>query len=176
MAKILLENRFILTKKLHAEYCRETNRKMRKKTKVMCFLLAAVSFIAAVLFAIFLKSSKLVTVALVLVVYFILTGLYGYKLSEIIDYKSMLREHGKAIVMILEFTPVQVLVKVNKTSFAFKYSTIKRIIETDNLYILILGGKGMIEHGQVLYKNGFKGGDENSFKKLMQEKVSPDIL
>ena len=110
-------------------------------------------------------------------VYFVVFAFCGYKFSEWINYRGMLKEHNtSAIVMLITFTPVQIKVQVNNTSFAFKYSTIDRIIETENLYILLLKAEGMIEHGQVIYKSGFKGGSSVDFIKLINEKTGKELL
>ena len=55
---------------------------------------------------------------------FVFFYFWGYAFSEWFNFRDLHRQHGKAIVMILDFMPSQVSVKVNKTSFCFKYSSI----------------------------------------------------
>lgn len=88
--------------------------------------------------------------------YFVFMIFFGYSFRCWVDYRRMQDEHGQVIVMIVKFLSDNVNVKVNKTVFSFKYSTIEKAYETDDEIILILKTAGMIEHGQVLFKKGFK--------------------
>ena len=143
----------------------------------MSFILAFLFLAAAFPLMIYLHSVKLATAALVICVYFVFFGFYGYLFSEMINYHRLQNEHGKAVVMIVDFMPVQVNVTVNKTKFSFKYSTITKAYETEDTYILVLQKSGMIEHGQVLYKNGFTNKDEaDDFKKFINEKAGKEVF
>ena len=86
-------------------------------------------------------------------------------------------EHGQVIVMIVKFLSDNVNVKVNKTSFSFKYTTIEKAYETDDEIILILKTAGMIEHGQVLFKKGFKPESELiGFKEYINRRSGKKIF
>lgn len=177
MAKILMENKFILTRKLHKQYCKDSYYKRRKGTRIMSFVLALICALVTVLFLIFYRNKVAITVSLMMVLYFVLMAFYGYLFSEMINYRSLQKQHGKAVVMVVQFSPVQVFVRVNKTSFAFKYQTITGAYETEDLIVLILSRKGMIEHSQIIYKRGFgEAGSEIEFKQLINEKTGLDIF
>ena len=102
---------------------------------------------------------------------------FGYAFREWLQYRELQDLHGKAIVNLVRFNSDQVQVTVNKTKLAFKYSTIVRAYESEELLILILGKKGMLEHGQPLYKNGFTDKIPlEEFKRFINEKTAKDIF
>lgn len=178
MAKIFFENKFILTSKLHKQYCKVCFAKMRKSTKILSIVLAIVSFLAAVMFAI-LKMEKMCFVALILVLYFVLMAFWGYKFSEWINYRGMRRQFGDVILMIVDFFPTYVEVKTgtkDKSSLTFKYTSISKAYETEDLIILIISAKGMIEHGQILFKENFKDDSLDKFRKFINEKTGVELL
>lgn len=168
MAAIQFENRFILTRRIHKEYCKLLYRKTRKKFKITCFVLAAVSLVAALLLIIFTQWNVLSYILMFLSLYFIAMAFYGYSFSEWINYSKMKDEHGGEVFMILKFEPTRVIVQVNKTSFAFKYTSISAVYETDDIIILVISGDGMIDHGQLVYKNGFTEKNDDTLDRFME--------
>lgn len=175
MAKIFFENKFILTPKLHRQYCKMCYAKMRRNSRIFAIVLALVSFIGACVSA-YYRIKLLCLISLVLVLYFILMSLWGYKFSEWVNYRSMKRKFGEVIVMIVDFFPAYVEVKTGKTSLTFKYSSISKAYETDDLIILIIAAKGMIEHGQILFKTNFKDDSLDRFREFINEKTGKDIF
>lgn len=177
MAKVLFENKFLLTRKFHKQYCKETYRALRKRNQLTSALLAVVTLIAALL-VFFLLDIRLVAYILFgLSAYFVFFIFYGYLFSEWINFRSLKREYGGDQVYIIKFEPSQVHVWVNKTSFSFKYTTITKGYETKDLLILILETKGMIEHGQMLFKGSFKTEEKvNEFKDFINEKSGKQIF
>ncbi len=117
MAKLIYENRFILTRKLHKEYYRMRYKKLHFRW-----------------------------------IFFL-----GYRLREWVNYRRLQSEHGKAVVNIVRFDSDRIHVRVNTTSFYFKYSTIAETEETDELILLYLREEGMATHVQLLWKGGFTG-------------------
>jgi hypothetical protein len=173
VAKILYENKFILTKAMHHEYCSLCFTKMRKNLKRMS-LIFSVIFYAVTLLFMYLRWTIPAGITLVMAVYFTLFIFFGYRVSEWINYRNMQRDYGKYIVMQVFFEPVNVRVKTGDKTVAFKYTTITGSYETDDMIILILQTGGMVEHGQVLFKKGFAGDPEGKcipdFKKMVNEK------
>ena len=180
MAKILYENKFILTKDLHRQYCRQCFTKMRKHTKRLSLIFAIISYLIGFAFVIFLRLRIPAGIFLTLGVYFTLWIFFGYRVSEWINYRSMQRSYGDYIVMQVFFEPVNVRVKTGTTSLTFKYTTITGAYETEDLIILILQAEGMVEHGQVLFKRGFSGDGEGrcipEFKKMINEKSHKPVF
>ncbi|MCR5208621.1 MAG: YcxB family protein [Lachnospiraceae bacterium] len=156
MSKLIYENKFILTKKLHSEYYKLCYRKTQKKTQVISAVLAIVTLAVAAAVMMLFRNVLITSVFATLGLYFVFMIFFGYSFRCWVDYRRMQDEHGQVIVMIVKFLSDNVNVKVNKTVFSFKYSTIEKAYETDDEIILILKTAGMIEHGQVLFKKGFK--------------------
>lgn len=177
MAKIFFENRFILTQKLHHQYCKMTYRTMNKRMQVLSAVLSVVMYALSAAAFFYLRLPKLCLVFLGFGIYFTFMIFYGYKFSEWINFRRMKDEYGPAITMILHFQQDKVSVRVNEKSFAFKYSSISKVYETEDSYILILGKKGMVEHGQVIFKQGFLH-DTNidEFKRYINKKTKETIF
>ena len=177
MAKIFFENRFILTKKLHHQYCRETYRTMNKRMQILALVLAILMYGLCAFSCFYLLLPRLAMVFLAFGIYFTFMIFYGYRFSEWINFRKMKDEYGPAITMVLHFLQDKVSVRVNEKSFAFKYSSIAKSYETEDTIILILGKRGMLEHGQVIFKQGFTGGAElEDFKKYINKKTEKEIF
>lgn len=177
MAKIFYENRFILTRKLHHQYCKMTYRTMNKRMQILCVALSVIMY-ALFAFALFyLRLPKLSLVFLGFGIYFTFMIFYGYQFSEWINFRKMKDEYGPAITMVLHFQQDKVSVRVNEKSFAFKYSSISKAYETEDSYILILGKQGMAEHGQIIFKQGFlHDADMDEFKGFINKKTKETIF
>ena len=182
MAKTFYENRFLLTRKLHKEFCRTTFLKMRKKLRVIWAIVSLVFFLIAASLYIFTKLRILPIFAIIIGLVFFYSIFQGYRFSEWVNYRSLCRETadvaGGEVVMITRFEPVQIHVKAGKTGYSFKYATIDRVLETTNLFILILKHEGMIEHSQILFKGGFTEKNEDTldqFKKYLNEKTGKEL-
>ena len=177
MAKLMYENRFILTRKLHKEYFRFCYRKLQKRTRLISGLLALLSLGISAWLYLGLHSIPGAVIGLVLMMYFVFVIFFGYAFREWLQYRELQDLHGKAIANKVCFYSDRVQVTVNKTKLSFKYSTILRAYESEKLLILILGTKGMLEHGQPLYKNGFIGkSSQEEFKRFINEKTAKDIF
>ena len=124
-----------------------------------------------------LKNVIITSILATLGLYFFFMIFFGYSFRCWVDYRRMQDEHGQVIVMIVKFMSDNVDVKVNKTGFSFKYSTIEKAYETDDEVILILKAPGMIEHGQVLFKKGFKPESELiGFKEYINRRSGKKIF
>lgn len=177
MAKILYENKFLMTRKFHKQYCHVTFRARRKRNQLLSLALAIVALAAGLSFYFLLKWNIPGVVCFCLAAYFVFFIFYGYWFSEWINYRSLKREYGGEQVYIIKFEPSEVHVWVNKTSFRFKYTTISGGYETKDLLILILETKGMIEHGQILFKGSFKNAETvEEFKQFINEKSGKHIF
>lgn len=177
MAKIFYENRFILTRKLHQQYCKITFRAMNKRIQLLSAALAVVMYVLCAVAFFYLRLPKLCLVFLGFGVYFTFMIFYGYKFSEWINFRRLKDEYGPAVTMILHFQQDKVCVRVNEKSFSFKYSSISKAYETEDSYILILGKRGMAEHGQVLFKQGFlHDADIEEFKRFINKKTKDTIF
>ncbi|MDE6714259.1 MAG: YcxB family protein [Lachnospiraceae bacterium] len=177
MAKIFYENRFILTKKLHHQYCKMTYQTMNKRMQILAAVLAVIMYALCAVSFFYLRMPKVCLAFLGFGIYFTMMIFWGYRFSEWINFRKMKDEYGPAITMILHFQQDKISVRVNEKSFAFKYSSISKAYETEDSYILILGKKGMVEHGQVIFKQGFThDADIDEFKKFINKKAKETIF
>ncbi|MCR5597602.1 MAG: YcxB family protein [Lachnospiraceae bacterium] len=177
MAKLMYENKFILTRKLHSQYFRYCYRKLQKQTRILALVLTIIFAVCFVLSLILLGSRLIASLFAVLALYFFFMIFFGYSFREWIDYRKLQSDHGDVIVEIVKFNADNIHVKVNETGFSFNYRTIERVYETEDEYILILNLPGMIEHGQVLFKKGFKDGtDVDAFKAYINRRSGKVIF
>ena len=177
MAKLMYENKFILTRKLHSQYFRYCYRKLQKQTRILAVILTVLFAICFVLSIIFLGSRLAASLLSVITLYFFFMIFFGYSFREWIDYRKLQSDHGDVIVEIVKFNADNIHVKVNETGFSFNYRTIERVYETEDEYILILNLPGMIDHGQVLFKKGFKDGtDVEAFKAYINRRAGKIIF
>lgn len=183
MAKIFFENRYILTKKIYHQYCKKTFRKLRKTNQILSIVLAIVTLIIALLVFFFLHGRKIMILFAIIFCYFVMMFFSGYKFSEWLNYRNLKRDYGHKtggeVVYQMFFEPTQVRVKVGETGYTFKYTTIEKVYEAEDIYIFILSGKGMIEHGQIVYKSGFTNRDDNtleSFISFIEEKSHKSLF
>ena len=169
MAKLFFENRFILTRKLHREYYRELYKRNGRNIRIISAVLACISAVVFLLSIIMLKSAVAATLFLVLCIYFILMIPFGYAFREWIGYRGLKRDHeAAAIFQIVSFYQDRIHVKVNKTEFDLKYGALDGVIETEELWILLLKGKGGILNTQLLWKKGFKDKTEEELKRFCE--------
>ena len=177
MAKLMYENKFILTRKLHSQYFRYCYRKLQKQTRILALVLTILFAVCFVLSIIFLGNRLVASLFGVIALYFFFMIFFGYSFREWIDYRKLQSDHGDVIVEIVKFNADNIHVKVNETGFSFNYRTIERVYETEDEYILILNLPGMIEHGQVLFKKGFKEGtDVEAFKAYINRRAGKIIF
>ena len=152
MATVFFENRFILTRKLHREYYRELYLRNGRSVRIASAVLAGISAAAFLLFVIVLRAKVAAAAAMVLGIYFGLMIPFGYVFREWIGYRGLKRDHeAQAIFEIVSFYQDRIHVKVNKTEFDLKYAALDGVIETEELWILLLKGKGGIQNTQLLW-------------------------
>ncbi|MBR3525633.1 MAG: YcxB family protein [Lachnospiraceae bacterium] len=101
----------------------------------------------------------------------------GYRMREWLHYRQLQSEHGKAVVNIVSFDSDRIHVRVNTTSFYFKYSTITEAEETDELLLLYLREEGMATHVQLLWKGGFTGHPPlEEFKAYLNKRTGKELF
>lgn len=177
MAKLFFENKFILTRDLHKEYCKATYKVTRTRRKVIYGILA-VAFLAVALVSAFLwHLIPIIIVAGIISAFCFYSLFFGYLLYEWFDMGRLKEEFGPAVAMVVSFYSDRIGIRVNEKKVAFKYDSITRCIETEHLYIFFVYAEGIIEHGQAIYKNGF--GEEikiPEFQRVINEKTGKEIF
>ena len=167
MAKLFFENRFILTRKLHREYYRELYRRNGRNIRIISAVLACISAVVFLLSLIMLKSAIAATLSLVLCIYFTLMIPFGYVFREWIGYRGLKRDHeAAAIFQIVSFYQDRIHVKVNRVEFDLRYDQLDGLVETEQLWILLIRGKNGMQNTQILWKKGFKDRSEERLKEF----------
>jgi hypothetical protein len=167
MARLMYENRFILTKKLHREYYRQLYKENGRGIRITSMVLMGLSVVGFMLTIILLKSLLIAAVLLAAALYFALMIPFGYVFREWTDYRGLLREHGAgAIFQIVSFYSDRIHVKVNKTEFDLKYTALSGIIKTDELWVLLFKGSSGMRETLLLWRGGFKGLTDEELKEF----------
>ena len=171
MATILFKNQFLLTRKLHKEYCKSMFYTRRKKLRITWAIISLVLIAAGIFLKVFLNFKVLPPILFFLGAVFAYSVFFGYKCSEWINYRKICNENsavpGLEAVIFIDFLPVQVTVKFGNAGYAFKYTSIVDTIETENLIILILQAPGMIEHAQLIFKGGFTDKSQDTLDRFL---------
>ena len=150
---------------------------MNKRMQILALILALAMYALCAVSLFYLILPKLALVFLAFGIYFTFMIFWGYRFSEWINFRKMKDEYGAAIAMVLQFKQDKVSVRINEKSFAFQYSSIAKAYETEDLIILILGKRRMVEHGQVIFKDGFtEHAKLEDFKQYINRKTKSDIF
>ena len=92
---------------------------------------------------------------------------FAYVFREWIGYRGLKRDHeAQAVFQIVGFYQDRIHVKVNKTEFDLRYDSIDGLMETEELWILLLKGKNGLQKTQLLWKKGFKDKSEEGLKEF----------
>lgn len=152
-AKLLLTNRFILTKRMHRFYARETFRLYHKKWKNGVLLAGILTAGAGILLLTMPSYFKIAgAVALLAGLYFIFMSQFGYLYGAMISYRNLTEILGTPPEMCVRFYPAFFSVKTGQADLNFAYKQITRRLEYDEMSILIIGKGNTIAHGQIIDK------------------------
>lgn len=166
---LLFENQTQTTKKLLEEFTKESYYAFNKKTRMVClimFIVEAFAFILGFVYFGFNFSMQLFFL-LFLAVFFLFFYFKGYvfKLQE--NLKSLESIHGELPHAINKFYEVNIETITNRSNLTFEYNKITNVLETENLFIIMLGKKGVF-----LSKRGFTVGEFSDFKKFIENKMN----
>jgi len=166
---LLFENQTQTTKKLLEEFTKETYYAFNKKTRIVCLIMFIVEFFAFILGFIYsgFNFSMRLSFLLFLSVFFLFFYFKGYvfKLQE--NRKSLESIHGELPHTINKFYEVNIETITNRSNLTFEYNKITNVLETENLFIIMLGKKGVF-----LSKRGFTVGEFSDFKKFIENKMN----
>lgn len=89
----------------------------------------------------------------------------GYLLKLNQGYKNIQGVHGDSPQFISKFYDKNIEVSTLRSKLSIDYSQITKVIETKNLYILMI-----INSSIIIMKNGFLTGSSDEFKLFINEK------
>lgn len=88
---------------------------------------------------------------------------YIFKLKK--NYKNFQELYGELPQITSRFYDEKIDIVTSRSNLTLEYSQITKILETKNLYLMMIGRQSII-----LDKNGFITGDANIFKSFIKEK------
>lgn len=153
--KLLLENKFILTKQMNSKYSEITFGIYHSKWRRNTLIGSIAAFVSAFLILYLLKMIIPFLLLILLGFYIFFMSWKGYKYGSYISYRNMATMYGEPVEMHIEFYKNFFRLKTGKGDRDFLYSQISRRIELKEMSILIVGTKGIIEHGQIVDKRAF---------------------
>lgn len=162
------QNHTQLTREMTWEFSKHTFRIYQKPIRWTSFSFAVITILLTFVYLLLsLYRSKwdfyLVLFAICSVI-FLLIFFKGYALRANFNWKNMCSMYGNNPWMDYYFGDENFLVKRPQMSATLQYSQITRILETENLYVLMIGRQGFL-----LQKDGWKGKDAD-FIPFLQRK------
>lgn len=166
---LLFENQTQTTKKLLEEFSKEAYYAFNKKTRMICLIMLVVETFAFVLR--FVSSgfnfSMQLFFLLFLAGFFLFFYFKGYifKLQE--NLKILESIHGELPHAINKFYEVNIETITDHSNLTFEYNKITNVLETENLFIIMIGKQGV-----YLSKKGFTVGNFSDFKNFIENKMN----
>lgn len=166
----IFETNFILTREMNKKYARYTYSLMHIKWQMITLIISILLFTASFVM-VFLKLPILFVIFLLMGLYVFFMSWFGYLFQARVSYNDMARFYGDPIQMHLIFYPDFFRVVGDDTNFDFLYSQVTNIIELSDMTILIVSGKGIITHGQVIDKQSLSDEDLRKFHQIIYDKI-----
>lgn len=169
-AKVVLTNRFILTKSMHRFYARETFRIYHKKWSSLVLLAGVIALGAGILILFSLPSFfKIIGgVFLLAGLYFIFMSFFGYLYGANLSYKSLEEQLGTPPEVCVKFYPAFFSVITKEKTLNFYYKQITKRLEYEEMSVLIIGAGNIIAHGQIIDKSAMEPADLQKYYDLLE--------
>lgn len=165
----VLENKFILTKSMNRKYAKVTYHRFHSKWKTATFIISLVLFAVGFAF-VFLRLPILFAIFIFLGLYVFFMSWFGYIYQAAVSYSQLNLHYGNPVEMHVIFYPKFFRVCGPKSNYDFLYSQITDIIELEEMSILVVSAKGIIQHGQVVDKKAFSKEELDKYYKLIYNK------
>jgi len=165
----LFENHIKITKGLLKEFAKETYYVLNKKIRLLCLMMFFVEvfvFILGFVYSGFSFSSSLFLI-LFLSAFFLFMFFKGYvfKLRE--ENKNLKSLHGELPRSIKKFYKNHFEVVTNRSNLTIEYSQITKVLETKNLFIIMIGNQGAL-----LSRKNFTNANFYEFRNFIGSKIS----
>lgn len=167
----LFKNKTTVTKKFLMEYSKAAYRTYHKKYRIFCFVAFLLSLIS-IAFNLYINNGLYHIYEFTIVMFFAsIIFLFMFLKSYIIkakkNFKNIQNIYGEDFIVTYSFSDNEIQQNTTNSQITFNYANITNILETENLYILMLHNQGLI-----LDKNGFLDTDTNEFLSLIKEKCA----
>lgn len=165
--EVMFENKTVYTKEILAEFSKEYYKVILNKFR-MVVLVTAIIYICATNICISMHGLNLTSVILLLAsVVFLLFYFKGHVVVSAMINKNLVALHGESPQFTAKFYNDKLENTTSHSNITIEYGKINKIIETKNMYILIIAKQYII-----LLKNGFTIGDSNIFKSFIRTKCT----
>ncbi len=165
--KPIVINEMQLTKKMFMTYARITYYKFRYKFRLWALSLFLLTCSLAGLLVWLWNQPLWSILPLALSIYFLYMFFFGYQYSGGAAYRNLKEFYGDPIQMKVCFYDQFFRIETQKGSNDFLYTQVSHCITRKNLSILIVGAKGIIQHGQVIDLQTFTEDDLEKFQKII---------
>lgn len=163
------ENHIKMTGKLLEEFVRETYRVVNKKLRTISLIMFIIYLFFAMftfVFAGFSFSTYVFSLLFLSAIFsFIFYKGYLFKLRE--NQKNLEALHGELPDTTIKFYEDNFENITNRSSVTIEYSRITEVLETENLFIIMIEKQGVI-----LLKQGFVIGEFYDFKTFIENKIN----
>lgn len=163
--KTIFENKITITKEILTEFSKKTY--IIYGIKYRSFLLIA-SILSTCFTIIALATEGLSWISglmFIASVFFIFMFFKGYILKVNHNYKNFQWLYGELPVITSKFYEEKIEIVTLRSNLSIEYNQVTKILETENLYLLMLG-----KQSAILNKSGFTIGDSDKFKSFIKEK------
>ena len=161
----IFKNQILVTKELLDEFSKNVFKIINVKYRVIVFIILTVSSAFTILT---LMNDGFSFVSLLLIIFslfFLFMYTKGYTIKSTKNYENFKKIYGDTPTITSKFYKDKFEVITLDSSMEIEYSEITKVIESDNLYLLMLGRQGL-----MLDKNNFLMGDFDNFKTFINEK------
>lgn len=165
---VLLENKFILTKKMNRFYAQKTFYLFHSKWRLTTFAISLL-FLTVSIICFQIPNFLIVAIlSLIFALYCLFMTFFGYLYSSAVSYHNLVDFYGEPIEMHVVFYPRFFRICTDKGNLDFLYCNISKRIETAEMSILIVGTDNHIEHGQIIDKRTFEPADLAKYYDILE--------
>jgi len=168
--KEIYKNEILLTQELNDEYAKASYRKYRWKYRIGLGIFAALD-IAAGIGVMFVYGQYLIGALFLLLGAGVgILSLQGYVGGSQKAYNNLKALYKGTPRLFANFYEDHFERNTSQNTITVEYEQVTDIMETPNLYGIMVGRQGAIQQGIILCKTGFKTGDAQTFLAFMQKK------
>jgi len=163
----IFENRTVITKEILTEFSMNTFKIYSKKLRMFLLVFTPLCILCVVVESITKRFDFTSIFMVIASVFFIFIFFKGYIFRMKQNYKNFLGVYGELPQFTYTFSEDNLQGITSHSNVNLNYSQITKIIETKNLYILMIEKQGLI-----LIKDSFTIGNSDDFKLFISDKCT----
>jgi hypothetical protein len=158
----IFENKIIITKEILSEFAQKSFKVLNKKYRAFVLCMHIISVVVAISALIINGSIWAFTFFLILAIFFLFMFYKGYIIKLKQSYRNLKGLLGDSPEKTIRFYEDNFEVITLISNLNIEYSKATKIMETKNLYLLLIE-----EQGIIIAKNGFTIGNSDKFKSFI---------